>query len=56
MRRRKFIALLGGTVATRSILWPLPARAQQARVPLFGFLAAPSAESYGHMRIPFARD
>jgi hypothetical protein len=46
MNRREFITLLGGTMATRSILWPLAARAQQARAPLVGFLAAPSAESY----------
>src|SRR5688572_30086399 len=43
MRRRAFIAALGGAAAASSVSWPLMARAQQRALPLVGWLSIRSA-------------
>lgn len=50
MRRREFIALLGGAAA---MLWPVAGQAQPMNVPVVGFLNSASAEGYASMAAAF---
>src|SRR3954466_8581962 len=52
MRRREFIAVLGGAAAVS----PVAARAQQATMPVVGFVHVASADPLAHLVAAFRQD
>ena len=53
MRRREFIALIGGAAAAPSLLWPFAARAQATSLPVVGYLYAGSRGTVGPLLAVF---
>jgi putative tryptophan/tyrosine transport system substrate-binding protein len=55
MRRREFIALIGGAAAGSPLLWPVAARAQQPAMPVVGMMSSLSPAPAAHLMDAFRR-
>ena len=53
MKRRAFISLLGGAAAAPSMFWPRLASAEQATMPVIGFLSSRSPAESSHLVAAF---
>ena len=53
LTRREFIALLGSSAAASAIAWPFAALAQQANMPVIGFLRSSTARGSAHLVAAF---
>jgi putative tryptophan/tyrosine transport system substrate-binding protein len=55
MRRREFIALLGGAAAVTSVSWPRAARAQPPALPVIGFIRDGSVDASARFATAFRK-
>ncbi len=53
LRRRNFLKLLGSGTAASAIVWPFASRAQQAKMPVIGFLRSSTARGSAHLVAAF---
>ena len=53
MKRREFITILGGAAAAPSMFWPRLASAEQATMPVIGFLSSRSPAESSHLVAAF---